>query len=270
VNHIVSKNVDIFSKGPIKDTLKNGLYRYLNTVKKNVGSTIYSNKTNWDDYFTKYWFTTICRLILRIKGYRHGGALLFYKRKDQGLNLKYPISYSRLRLSLEKRAEKLVRATYASDQIERRKDENNIPVNLYIDEIDSKDDLRDIRSEIDGTLWFISLLSRVDGLVLINKNLEVHGFGVEITSSNPPAPGKIFICSQRIPKEGSLKEVDYNHFGTRHRSMMRYCWQYPGTVGFVISQDGDVRAMTKCDDKLIIWDDIRLQADTFVKKRLRK
>lgn len=100
----------------------------------------------------------------------------------------------------------------------------------------------------------------------VTKRLDVRGFGVEIKSSS--IPEKIFTCSTQIPKNYSFEEVDYNHFGTRHRSMMRYCWNYPNAVGFVISQDGDVRAMTKYDDKLIIWDNIKLQAYTFVKRRL--
>jgi len=34
--------------------------------------------------------------------------------------------------------------------------------------------------------------------------------------------------------------------------MMRYCWAHEGSVGFVISQDGDVRAMIKYEYELII------------------
>jgi DNA integrity scanning protein DisA with diadenylate cyclase activity len=154
--------------------------------------------------------------------------------------------------------------TYASDQIyEYLENKKDIPIDLYLDENVSQTELHSIRSEIDGALWFISLLSRLDGLVLMNKNLVVRGFGVEIKSDS--LPEKIYSCSRQIPDELYLKEVDYNHFGTRHRSMMRYCWNYPGTVGFVVSQDGDVRAMTKCNNKLLIWDNIKLQAYTFVK-----
>ena len=145
-------------------------------------------------------------------------------------------------------------------------DDEHIPVDFYLEENTDETDLKHIRSEIDGVLWFISLLSRVDGLILMNKHLIVRGFGVEIKSAKPPE--KIYICTRKIPSESSLKRVDYNHFGTRHRSMMRYCWNYSGAVGFVVSQDGDVRAMTKYDDKLIIWDNIRLQAYTFVSRKL--
>ena len=156
--------------------------------------------------------------------------------------------------------------THASDQIYEYLDEDNIPTDLYLNENVSELELNEIRSEIDGSLWFISLLSRVDGLVLMSKHLSVRGFGAEIKTS--AIPDGVFISSTQIPTESNLEQVDYNHFGTRHRSMMRYCWNYLGSVGFVVSQDGDVRAMTKYDNKLIIWDNIKLQAFTFIKRRL--
>jgi hypothetical protein len=55
-----------------------------------------------------------------------------------------------------------------------------------------------------------------------------------------------------------LEPFSPEELGTRHRSMMRYCNAYPGSVGFVISQDGDIRAISKVKDILILWDGIRL------------
>jgi hypothetical protein len=49
-----------------------------------------------------------------------------------------------------------------------------------------------------------------------------------------------------------------NHFGTRHRSMMRHCAAYPDSVGFVVSQDGDVRAISRVGEQIVLWDNIRL------------
>lgn len=161
----------------------------------------------------------------------------------------------------------MIESAYASFQIGAYLDDDeDIPIDLYLDENLGESDLNHIRSEIDGTLWFISLLSRVDGLIFMNKHLTVRGFGVEIITAK--APERVYTCSRQIPSESSLTQVDYNHFGTRHRSMMRYCWNYSGAVGFVISQDGDVRAITRYDNNLIIWDNIKLQAYTFVRRKL--
>lgn len=268
ISRLIRRTVDIFSRGPIKDALDLGINRHLKMTQKKVSVGVYSDRDHWDNSLTQYWYSTICRIILRIKSYGHGGALLISGvRAGRGLNVKYPMTYKRLKNALVNRAVKLIERTYASDQInEYLEKEDDIPIDLYLDENVSETELNSIRSEIDGALWFISLLSRVDGLVLMSKNLVVRGFGVEIKSSTPP--DRVYSCSTQIPNNSSLKELDYNHFGTRHRSMMRYCWNYSGTVGFVVSQDGDVRAITKCDNKLVIWDNIKLQAYTFVKRRL--
>ena len=72
--------------------------------------------------------------------------------------------------------------------------------------------------EMDGTIWFISLLTRVDGLVLLDRHLAVRGFGVEITYSEEPS--NLFLAGNRSGTKAKLKNLDYNHYGTRHRTMM--------------------------------------------------
>jgi hypothetical protein len=41
--------------------------------------------------------------------------------------------------------------------------------------------------------------------------------------------------------------------------MMRYCNEHPGSLGFVISQDGDIRATMRHDGRLILWENINAQ-----------
>jgi hypothetical protein len=56
------------------------------------------------------------------------------------------------------------------------------------------------------------------------------------------------------------KALNLNHYGTRHRSMLRYCATYPNSLGFVVSQDGDVRAITHSGNRVVLWDNIRIQS----------
>lgn len=268
VNRIVRKAVNVFNKGPIRDKLQIGLDSCLKSIKRKLDQNISNEENELETDFSKYWFSIICRLILRIKSYRHGGALLFSsERIRSGLNAKYVIQYNRLRLASINRAVNMCNFAYTSDKIDNYVEKNiNIPPDIYSKESQAKDNIDGIRSEIDGSLWFISLLSRVDGLILFNNRLDVRGFGVEIKTSD--VPDKIYICSNAVPSESYLIEADYNHLGTRHRSMIRYCWKYERAVGFVISQDGDVRAITKHDGKLMVWDNIKLQAHSFVKSKL--
>jgi hypothetical protein len=45
--------------------------------------------------------------------------------------------------------------------------------------------------------------------------------------------------------------------------MMRYCAKDAEAVGFVISQEGDLRAITRVDREVVLWENIALQLDDF-------
>ena len=272
VNTLVGKPLDVLRCGPIRETLDMGIAAYIETVKAKIGEPVHGDRSHWDSSLASYWISSLCRLLLRVQNYYHGGAILFTPDTLlDGLNVKYEIQYNRLRSALETRALHGIQETHASDQIFEyylEEDADEIPVDLYLDEVIHADNLDHNRSEIDGTIWFISLLSRVDGLVLMTPKLEVQGFGVEITYSE--APDEVFSAGDYRATKSKLRKVDYNHYGTRHRSMMRYCSHVPGSIGFVISQDGDVRAMTQVRGQLVMWENIMLQLHDFARPKRKR
>jgi hypothetical protein len=276
-NILLGKTLDVLGRGPVYDILTLGILRYIEKVYGEIPEHVYKNRSHWDASLASYWISSLCRLLLRARNYQHGGAVLITPDTSlQGLNVKYSIQYHRLRSALEERAVATIQETYASDLIfedylDQVVDEDEvpkIPVDLYLEEIVNRDDLNEILSELDGVIWFISLLTRVDGLVLMNPSLEVQGFGVEITCSNTPA--EVFLAGDERATKSRLQRHDYNRLGTRHRSMMRYCSQVPGSIGFVISQDGEVRAMTQVRKQLVIWENIKLQRDFKLRTRRRR
>lgn len=200
------------------------------------------------------------RLLLRIQSYGHGGAILITPNlRGRRLSIKHSIDYSRLGTSITKVA---LRANYGSELygdivelVEERRD--SLPFGLHFEHAVNEDELVDARDELDGTLWFISLLSRIDGLVLLDRSLTVRGFGVEILERGQPPQiweAHDALAENRVP-------LAYDHFGTRHRSMMRYISAVPGAVGFVVSQDRGVRAMTLVDGEVVFWRNIQLLLD---------
>jgi hypothetical protein len=189
----------------------------------------------------------------------------------KGLLVKHKMTYNRLRTALQRQsdatAQQLIAGGIITDEY-MEKDAEEMPVGLYLDEVVAGYDLEEIQNELRGIIWFTSLLTRVDGLVLLNPILEFQGFGVEITESEEPT--EIYAAGDAYASDSLLKKVDYQHYGTRHRSMMRYCAKHPGSVGFVISQDGDVGVMTKVGERLVVWENIQLQLPEFVRRRRRK
>jgi hypothetical protein len=260
-NTILRQALNVLEGGPVCETLGTGIQSYIEGVKREIPEYMYRDRNHWDASLSSYWIAALCRLLLRVQNYRHGGAILITPDHSfAGLNIKYQIDYARLRAALHTRAIATIQEIYASDKIfENYLDQNSdeIPVGLYLDERVADDELSENQSELDGTLWFIALLTRVDGLVLMSPGLEVKGFGVEITYAEEPL--EVFAARNRSGTKRGLRRANYNYYGTRHRSMMRYCTQVPHSIGFVISQDGEIRVISQVSGKLVMWENIQLQ-----------
>jgi hypothetical protein len=202
------------------------------------------------------------RLLLRIQSYGHGGAVLITPSiRATQLNIKHKLSYPRLAQAIQKNGILTAHDEFLDFLIREVMDEgeDDLSMRLFLGSAITKDELEDARTELDGSLWFVSLLSRIDGLVLMDNALTVRGFGVEILVSQRPE--KVWQAHGVDASIDSRRELAYERFGTRHRSMMRYVTKVPGSVGFVISQDGPVRAMTTIGPDLVVWDNIQLQLD---------
>ena len=173
------------------------------------------------------------------------------------LNVKYQLNYGRLAeaLALDLAYEALRDITQDLDFEKLDEDAEAIEGDLYLDNAVAGNRLEDLAREIDAAVWFVALLTRVDGLVLFDSQLCVKGFGVVIgVEDEPPA-----VYEATTALGGRTKKLDYQGFGTRHRSMMRACWAIRGSVGFVVSQDGMVRAMIGSDKGVVVWPDLMTQ-----------
>ncbi len=270
-NALVRSAIDVFESGIIRMALEAGIQSHLESLRTGWPDEFLTDFEDWRPVVSN-WLSALRRLLLRVQSIRHGGAfLLTADESHKGLLVKHAISYNRLRTALQRQAVANAQQNAADAIISEEymePDLEEMPVWLHVDEVVAGYDLEEIRNELGGIIWFISLLTRVDGLVLLNPSLEVKGFGVEITESEEPAD--IYVAGDVYASDSLLKKVDYQHYGTRHRSMMRYCAKHPGSVGFVISQDGDVRVMSEVQDRLIVWENIQLQLPKFVRRRTRR
>jgi hypothetical protein len=131
-----------------------------------------------------------------------------------------------------------------------------MPIGLYLDKEIAENEEEDFRDEITGCVRFISSLSCVDGLVLAGPDLSIRGFGVEILTKKKL--DSVYLVPGPSVLNKTLKKVDPNHYGTRHRTMMRYCFAHPDSIGFVISQDGEIRAMTRVKSRLLMWENLKV------------
>lgn len=204
------------------------------------------------------------RILNRIKGYNHGGALLI--TADTKLNLlkiKYPIQYDRLKTSIKKYCMNandqvmLVPDYYEGSTVQNTPEMYKLVAQQH-----------SITKEIKGAIRFIGSMAGVDGLILMDQQAVIRGFGVVIEDVKPP--DVIYVSSTLDATEKGLKEKNPKEFGTRHQSMFAYCNRHKGSLGFVISQDGDIRAIMKVGEKLIVWENIEIQKNGGFRPPVRK
>lgn len=256
---------DVFGNGPIYKALRPGFDTLLQEIYEDLsGQKAY--KTFCGRELRKVWASTFKRLLCEIRDMKHGGAILVLSTADMvegTCKIKYLIDFERLHIAIVKQ----IVHTYQENQFEKvihseylDRNKEVMPVDLYLEDMIARYDRQDANAAIAGSIKFISTLSKHDGAVLMSPDFSVSGFGVEVTTSEPPE--KIVSVKKSSKSVLKSKPINPERFGTRHRSAMRFCWTNPGSVAFVISQDGGVRAITRLNERVVIWEDIKLLGES--------
>jgi hypothetical protein len=261
---LVSTFHDVLRIGPVAKALLNLASTQQAMVKQSLGSVPIGR---FEPVWVELWMRTLSRILLNIKRSGHGGALLLIPRRPtKDLKVKYKIIYQKLETILRGHVGDEIRADITENVIYEKfinRQREQMPLDLHLAETVAIGDKEDsIKGEL-GCVNFIASLARVDGCVLLSSGLNVLGFGVEITCRKDPSD--VFTAGDELASKSKLRHTNFSDFGTRHRSMMRYCHSHPGSVGFVISQDGDVRATTRIGKKLVLWENVQLQDVEVVK-----
>lgn len=258
-NVLVKRYLDVLTIGPISKILRKNA-EFLKVNLRNYIETVHPNEqySDWEDFLDGLWIQTFSRLLLKIQNYQHGGAILIADDSID-LDVKYRIHYERLTLSMVSHAKAAIDNFVSENMIEggMHAGKRSISKALYLRESGSFYDKQGTADEIKGAINFIASQTCVDGVVLFNRNMVTNGFGAVLRAKK--MPGKIYVSSTATATSKSLAAHDPRHYGTRHRSMIAYCWNHPTSLGLVISQDGDIRAFSKIEDKLIMWENIKTQ-----------
>jgi hypothetical protein len=264
-NVLVSRYLDVFTIGPVSKILKDNA----TGLKKELRGFLTDNypeepPEEWETFIDELWIQTISRLLLRIQNYRHGGALLITDTHPDA-DVKYNIKYNRLHLAMSRYAREVIKNYMVESLIDDDIDPGKrvILKDWYQEESRSLVAMEEINDEIKGAISFLASHTCVDGVLLFDRDMTSKGFGAVLKSRKMPR--KIYVSNTATAAPKSLKAADPMHFGTRHRSMIAYCYNHPEALGLVVSQDGDIRAFHRVDEKLIMWENIKTQQ--FLKSR---
>ncbi len=258
-NNLVDAYHDVIWSGPVHETLKQNLKSALS--ENSTWQSVAADIAQVEEELSIRWHNAVCRILMNIQQYRHGGGLLIvpsYPAPD--LNVKYGLTYGRLPDALLSLVHHQLLKRQTSETIAqhcRNRQSDTLPCDFHFDAVAFQKKLDEHRAEALGSVRFISSLSRVDGFVVADKSLAVHGFGVELLADSQLTD--IFIAGDALATPRLQRQSPLSHYGTRHRAIMRYCNEHPGSLGFVISQDGDIRATMRHHDRLILWENINAQ-----------
>ncbi|TVR45949.1 MAG: hypothetical protein EA425_17595 [Puniceicoccaceae bacterium] len=99
---------------------------------------------------------------------------------------------------------------------------------------------------------FYADFMQVDGALVLDHRLQILGFGGEIVADR-----NVTYVMEALDREGTRKQRhDIRADGTRHRSVYRLCSVEPEAFGFVVSQDGTVRAIAAHEGEVTVWDHV--------------
>ncbi len=253
-DELVTDFVDAIRYGPLALQIKENASLFKQAVLRFIRANKYEDPQERYSLLAENTVRdTISRLLIQIRNYRHGGAILITDQIDE-LKVKYNIKYNRLNNAMLR----LVKATIAHAETISLVNEvidDTVPGELFEEYYTTAEKKRMAENELKGAIRFVASHSRVDGLILLNTNMEELGYGTIIQEINLPV--RIWFAQDNSATDLQRKLPE--HYGTRHQSMISFSWNNPGSIGFVISQDGDVRAFMRIDDKLVMWENIKTQ-----------
>ena len=196
----------------------------------------------------------IVNVLAKVSEARHGGCLLILpaaiELPDLPLKIKYRLESDILCTAIAERACAEPPHDMPTSRLERAAIGPARP--FLVDDSMLADSLL-LDRDLDQVIDFLASLATVDGAVLLSRDLRLWGFGAEITASRPLSEDEHVEYDDHPEPLGKPAPEPLSDFGMRHRSAIRFCQEVPGTMAFVISQDGGIRLFHSVEGRVRQW-----------------
>lgn len=108
-----------------------------------------------------------------------------------------------------------------------------------------------LKTKLITLLNTLAQISCIDGATLIDEYFMPMRFGARLRAEDWGGQIKY----GPTPSFNSSEDISRSRFGTRHNSAIDFVGAVPGSIAFVLSQDGPVRAITRRNKTVYIWPD---------------
>lgn len=184
--------------------------------------------------------TSIAAILAHIRSQRHGGGLVIARSPvDEALT---QVTYRAARhASLSDHIVAYYEALATASQVPRGLSHQATELARHR----AAEKLRLASQQLAAGINQVSLLTAIDGAVLLDGYLQIDGFGVRFPVQLPTGATVL----------DALTGVEYacDEWGLRHQSIFSLCQQCEDVVGLIVSQDGEVKAVKNVAGKLQLW-----------------
>ena len=224
------------------------------------GGVLLQEQQDWPETLTQFWLDAWILLLGRLGETQRGGLVLLTPRRDRSAReegwLARPQGavYPQLRRLLEQRAAAaMIRQTEAAEALTAAPHQPP-PDALLLQETSLAADVLTRDGAITDTLQFLASLACGDGPLCLTPQLELLSFGGQ--PSLHTLPERVYLAADETASE--LTPISSRSFGPRNQALLSLCHQDPDAIGLAFTQDGDLRAMLRQGDKLIVWNTVNL------------
>ncbi len=115
--------------------------------------------------------------------------------------------------------------------------------------------LPDLSQKYEDRLSALAQLACIDGALILSSTLEVISFGATLMATK--WTGEVKVGQDGLGGGGEI--FNNLRLGTRHNSAIDYIGACPGTIGFVVSEDGPIRGLVRgAGQTVLCWPDCRV------------
>ena len=225
------------------------------------GGVLLQEQQDWPETLTQFWIGGLVLLLAEISELRRSSLVLLTPRRDLSavndpwLTPPHEAVYPQLRRLLEHRASAaIVRQVETARSLSAALLHEHSPEALVLQEPILPKEALAGDAEITGAARLLASLAQEEGPLRLTPQLELLSFGGQ--PSVQALPERVYLAEDETG--AALALISSRSFGPRNQALLSLCYQDPDALGFAFTQDGDLRAMLRQGDKLIVWNSIYL------------
>ena len=178
---VTNLQIDALRRGPLAAKFTASLQKRYESIRNSLLQSAYPQAVLRRERVYYQWRDVLRRVLYRAKEFRHGAAfILTNRRRVAAINCKYNLSYS----MLSEHFEHMIYNGCLEHASGRSITDDSIPALEFrgraVERRFYSSWGEDAERALASSIFFVATLSRVDGVVLLDKSLTVLGFGGEI------------------------------------------------------------------------------------------